>query len=136
MHSEYCWLGWSEHGVETVENDHGQDHVAVLATDIDVAQDVISDAPKEVGNPMNVLIGTHMNSLSASRAAGNFYNKSHSKFRNLLMLHYRVFNLCRLQDVITGVFDFIIRNHHQADLPQLYYPRSQLHFGDEEIPRP
>ena len=37
-----------QHGVEAADDGHGQDDVAVLAAHVDVAQDVVRDAPKTV----------------------------------------------------------------------------------------
>ena len=42
-------LGGLQHGVEAPEDGHGENHVPVLATHVDVAEQVICDSPNEVG---------------------------------------------------------------------------------------
>jgi hypothetical protein len=44
-------FGWLQHGVKAAEDGHGEDHVAVFATDEDVAQDIVRDVPDKVGDP-------------------------------------------------------------------------------------
>ena len=44
-------LGALEHCVEAAKHDHRQDDVAVLATDVQVPEHVVGDAPDEVGDP-------------------------------------------------------------------------------------
>ncbi len=43
-----------QHGVEAADNGHGQDDVAVLAADVDVAQNVIGNAPDKVSDPVEL----------------------------------------------------------------------------------
>jgi hypothetical protein len=45
-------LGRLEDGVEATQHSHRQDHVAVLAAHVKVAQDIVGDAPDEVGDPV------------------------------------------------------------------------------------
>ena len=47
-------LGGFEDGVEAAEDGHGEDDVAVLAADVDVAEDIVRDAPDVVGDPVEV----------------------------------------------------------------------------------
>ncbi len=51
LHGEHGLLGRLEQGVEAPQHRHGQDDVAVLAADIQVAQHVVGDAPDEVDDP-------------------------------------------------------------------------------------
>jgi len=53
---EHRVLGGFEYGVEPSQHGEGQDHVAVLATYVDVAQAVVSDVPDEVGNPLDLAL--------------------------------------------------------------------------------
>ena len=50
MGVENLVLGGFEEAVEAAQDGHGQDDVAVLAADVDVAEDVVGDAPDEVDN--------------------------------------------------------------------------------------
>ena len=52
LHVEHGLFGRLQHRVEPAQHGHRQDHVAVFAAHIEVAQHVISDAPDEVGNPI------------------------------------------------------------------------------------
>ena len=45
-----------EHGIEPPQYGEGQDHIAVLAAHVDVAQAVVSDVPDEVGNPLDLAL--------------------------------------------------------------------------------
>ncbi len=49
-------LGGFQHGVEPSQHGERQDHVAVLAAHIDIAQAVVSDVPDEVGNPLDLAL--------------------------------------------------------------------------------
>ena len=53
-------IGFGTHGVEALQHDHRQDHVAVLAAYVEVAQHVVGDSPKEVGDPVDVLVVAHV----------------------------------------------------------------------------
>ena len=57
LHVEHGLLGGLEDRVEAAEHGHGEDHVAVLAADVDVAEDVVRDAPDVVGDPVEVRRG-------------------------------------------------------------------------------
>ena len=52
-------LGRFEHRVEAAQHDHGQDHVAVLAPHVEVAQNVVGYRPDEVDD-LVVLAGVHL----------------------------------------------------------------------------
>ena len=54
LHVEHGLLGRLEHRVEAAQDGHRQDDVAVLAADVEVAQDVVGDAPDEVGDPVEL----------------------------------------------------------------------------------
>ena len=54
LHVEDGLLGGFEDRVEAAENGHGEDDVAVLAADVDVAEDIVRDAPDVVGDPVEV----------------------------------------------------------------------------------
>lgn len=47
QHSFFCWLKQS---IQTANDRHRQDYIAVLAAHIDIAQHVIGDAPDEIHN--------------------------------------------------------------------------------------
>ena len=63
MHLQHIILRRGKHGVETLQHDHRQDHVAVLAAHVEVAQHVVGDSPKEVGDPVDVLVVAHVTSV-------------------------------------------------------------------------
>jgi hypothetical protein len=54
FHVEHGLLGRLEDGVQPSQNGHRQDHVEVLAAHVQVAKDIVRDAPDEVGNPTSV----------------------------------------------------------------------------------
>ena len=54
LHVEDGPLGGFEDRVEAAEHGHGEDDVAVLAADVDVAEDIVRDAPDVVGDPVEV----------------------------------------------------------------------------------
>ena len=56
LHVEHGLLGRLEHRVEPPQHGHRQDHVAVLAAHIEVAEHVVRDAPDEVGDPVQVAV--------------------------------------------------------------------------------
>lgn len=47
LHFEHGVLGRLQQRVEAAQGGHGQDAVAVFSADVDVAQDVVGDAPDE-----------------------------------------------------------------------------------------
>ena len=50
LHAEHVFLGRLQDGVEAAYDRHGQDDVAVLAADIDIAQHVVRYAPYEAAD--------------------------------------------------------------------------------------
>ena len=57
LHVEDGLLGGLEHRVEAPQDGHGQDDVAVLAADVDIAEDIVRDAPDVVGDPVEAWDG-------------------------------------------------------------------------------
>ncbi len=53
-HVEHGLFGWFEHRVEAAQNCHRQDDVTVLTSHIEVAQDIISNAPDVAGDPVQL----------------------------------------------------------------------------------
>ena len=56
LHVEDRLLAALQHRVEAAQHRHGQDHVAVLAAHVQVAQDVVGDAPDVVRDPVQVAV--------------------------------------------------------------------------------
>ena len=54
LHVEHRLLGVLEHRVQPAQDGHRQDDVAVLAADVQIAQDIVGDAPDVVRNPVQV----------------------------------------------------------------------------------
>ena len=54
LHVQDGLLGGFEDRVEAPQDGHGEDDVAVLAADVDVAEDIVRDAPDVVGDPVEV----------------------------------------------------------------------------------
>ena len=54
LHAQDSLLRGFQHRVEAAQHGHGQDDVAVLAADVDVAEHVVRDAPDVVGDPVEV----------------------------------------------------------------------------------
>ncbi len=54
LHVEDGLLGRLQHRVQAAQYGHGQDHVTVLAADVNVAEHVVGDAPGEVGDPVEL----------------------------------------------------------------------------------
>ena len=50
LHAENRVLGRFQNCVKTAYDRHGQDDVAVLAPDVDIAQNVVRDAPDEAAD--------------------------------------------------------------------------------------
>ena len=60
MHLEHVVLSGGEHSIKTLQDYHRQDHVAVLAAHIEVAEHVVGDSPEEVCDPVDVLVVAHV----------------------------------------------------------------------------
>ena len=56
LHVEDRLLAALQHRVEAAQHGHGQDHVAVLAAHVEVAQDVVGNAPDVVRDPVQVAV--------------------------------------------------------------------------------
>ena len=60
MHLKHFILSGGEHSIEALQDDHRQDHVAVLAAHIEVTKYVVSNSPEEVCDPVDVLVVAHV----------------------------------------------------------------------------
>ena len=56
LHIEDCLLAALQHRVEATQHGHRQDHVAILAAHIEVAQNIVADAPDVVRDPVQVSV--------------------------------------------------------------------------------
>ena len=54
LHLEHVLLAVLQHRVQSAQHGHRQDDVAVLAADVEVAQDIVGDAPDVVRDPVQV----------------------------------------------------------------------------------
>ena len=54
LHVEDGLLGGFQDRVEAAQHGHGEDDIAVFAADVDVAEDIVGDAPDVVGDPVEV----------------------------------------------------------------------------------
>jgi hypothetical protein len=63
-HIEHSLLGRLEHGVEAAQDGHGQDHVTVLATDVEIAEDVVRNPPDEIRDPVEVAVAHRLSQAS------------------------------------------------------------------------
>ena len=54
LHLEHGLLAVLQHRVQPAQHGHRQDNVAVLAADVEVAEDVVGDAPDIVRDPVQV----------------------------------------------------------------------------------
>jgi hypothetical protein len=52
FHVEHRLFRRFQDGVEAADDDHGENNVSILATDIHIAQDIVCNAPDEIGNPV------------------------------------------------------------------------------------
>ena len=50
LHAEHRFLCWFQNCVKAADDCHGQDDVAVLAPDVDIAQNIVRDAPYEAAD--------------------------------------------------------------------------------------
>ena len=65
LHVEDRLLAALQHRVEPAQHGHRQDHVPVLAAHIEVAQDVVGDAPNVVRDPIQVAVARcHIGGMS------------------------------------------------------------------------
>jgi hypothetical protein len=56
FHVEDGLFGRLEERVESTQNGHRQDHVAVLAADVEIPEDIVGDAPNEVSDPVELAL--------------------------------------------------------------------------------
>jgi hypothetical protein len=68
LHVQHGLLRGLQHGIETAQHGHGQDHIAILAADINVAQHVVRDVPDEVGDGVQLRL-VHIRSRLRMRSA-------------------------------------------------------------------
>lgn len=61
-HLEHVLLGRLKHGIEPTQHGHRQNHIAVFAAHIDIAQDVIGNIPDKAGEPVKLSL-IHENAL-------------------------------------------------------------------------
>ena len=59
LHVKDGLLAVFQHGVEAAQHGHRQDDVAVFAAHVEIAQDVVGDAPDVVGDPVQVAVVGH-----------------------------------------------------------------------------
>ena len=52
LHVQYGLLGRLEYRIQAAQDRHRQDHITVLAPDIQIPEHIVGDAPDEVGNPV------------------------------------------------------------------------------------
>ncbi len=56
LHLEHRLFGRLEDGVEPAQDGHRQDDIPVLSTDVQVPEDIVGDAPDEVGDPVQLTL--------------------------------------------------------------------------------
>jgi hypothetical protein len=56
LHRQNCRLARLQHRIQAPKDSHRQDYVAVFATHVEVPQDVVSDAPNKVGQPIEIAV--------------------------------------------------------------------------------
>jgi hypothetical protein len=54
LHFKDVLLGRLQHSVQPAQDRHRQDDIPILATYIEVPEYIVSDAPNEVGNPVQI----------------------------------------------------------------------------------
>ncbi len=65
LHFEHGLFGGFELGIQPPQHGHGQDHIAVFAPHIEVAQHIVGDAPDEVRDPVQVAVAHSLVSRSS-----------------------------------------------------------------------
>src|SRR5262249_28735937 len=68
LHIEHGLLGRLEDGVQAPKHRHWQDDVTVLPPNVQVTQDIVSDAPNEVRDPVKVCVHRGVCAHSSSPA--------------------------------------------------------------------
>ena len=56
LHVEYGLFCRLEHRIQAAQHGHWQDHIAVLAADIEVAEHVVGNAPDEISDPVELTL--------------------------------------------------------------------------------
>lgn len=56
LHIEHGLLGWLQYCVETAQDCHRQNDVAVLPAHINVTKDIVGDIPDEIGKPVEFVL--------------------------------------------------------------------------------
>jgi hypothetical protein len=67
LHVQNRLLRWFEDGIETTQDRHWKDHVPVLTTHLEVAQDVVRNPPNEVSDPIEISVTHTVFTLQKSR---------------------------------------------------------------------
>ena len=76
LHLQDRLLALLKHRVEPAQHGHGKDHVAVLAAHVQVAQDVVGDAPDVVRDPVEVAVAHVRAAPRRGRWVGAGYRRS------------------------------------------------------------
>ena len=70
LHVEDGLLGRFQHRVEPAQDHHRQDHVAILAPHVQIAEHVVGDAPDEVRDPVQIAVAhPHSRCFASTRPA-------------------------------------------------------------------
>jgi len=56
LHVQHRLLGRLQHRIQPAQHGHRQDHVPVLAPDVKVPEDIVGNAPDEVGDPVQLTL--------------------------------------------------------------------------------
>jgi hypothetical protein len=75
FHVEHGFFRRLQHSIESTKNRHRQDHIAILAANVEVPEHVICDSPDEVSNPVEIPI-TQILKSSENRVRLNFIDSS------------------------------------------------------------
>ena len=82
LHLDHRVAGRLEHAVEAAQHRERQNHVAILAAHVEIAQHIIGDAPDQRNDPGVVDLTTGHGVLLADRGPRNFGCASHCSGRN------------------------------------------------------
>src|SRR5207249_2663693 len=65
---EHCLLGRFQESIEPTQDGHGKNDIAVFTANIEIAENVISDAPNKIRDPIELrLIHSHIQRLLYNR---------------------------------------------------------------------
>ena len=56
LHIDDRLLCWLQHRIQPTKNHHRQDHVSILAPDVQIAKHIVGDAPDKVRNPIQIAV--------------------------------------------------------------------------------